>query len=314
MRKERQRDSFILHWEEMKKIKKLNQEQRGALLTAIVDFVFGEDAGLEPIELDSVTNLLFEFVCERIQRDKEYYDQVSEARSKAGKKGMESRWNKRNRDNRAITDDNKNNNVIRAITSDNKHNYPDPDPDPVPDKKERESEKESDADASAPLPLREEKNVHTGRCVEIQELYNTICKSYSRLTVLSDARKKSIRARFNSGYTVEDFKRLFELAESSNFLKGANDRNWCATFDWLIKDTNMAKVLDGNYSDKERTDNKGNKTTNERTQNPRAPTAPNRFKNFDERKNDYESQLWANIRKRAKEEGYTVHDALPPRT
>ena len=43
---------------------------------------------------------------------------------------------------------------------------------------------------------------------------------------------------------------LFEKAEASSFLKGSNDRAWRATFDWLIKDTNMAKVLDGNYDDR----------------------------------------------------------------
>ena len=43
---------------------------------------------------------------------------------------------------------------------------------------------------------------------------------------------------------------MFENAESSSFLKGSNDRNWMATFDWLIKDSNMAKVLEGNYADK----------------------------------------------------------------
>jgi len=67
---------------------------------------------------------------------------------------------------------------------------------------------------------------------------------------LSDKRKKTIRARFNQGYTIEDFKRLFEMAESSSFLKGGNGRNWSANFDWLITDANMAKVLDGNYLDR----------------------------------------------------------------
>ena len=47
-----------------------------------------------------------------------------------------------------------------------------------------------------------------------------------------------------------DFKCLFEKAENSSFLKGANNRNWSATFDWLIKDSNMAKTLDGNYDDR----------------------------------------------------------------
>ena len=50
-----------------------------------------------------------------------------------------------------------------------------------------------------------------------------------------------------TGYTLEDFQRVFEKAESSDFLKGKNKRDWSATFDWLICDSNMAKVLDGNY-------------------------------------------------------------------
>ena len=40
------------------------------------------------------------------------------------------------------------------------------------------------------------------------------------------------------------------MAEASSFLKGQNNRNWTATFHWLIADANMAKVLDGNYKDK----------------------------------------------------------------
>lgn len=83
----------------------------------------------------------------------------------------------------------------------------------------------------------------------IVDMYNDTCVSFSRLTKLSDARKKAIRARLKQ-YSIEDFKRLFEMAESSNFLKGGNDRNWSANFDWLLKDSNMAKVLDGNYADK----------------------------------------------------------------
>lgn len=82
----------------------------------------------------------------------------------------------------------------------------------------------------------------------IADMYNNTCVSFPRLTKLSDKRKKAIKARMNT-YTVEDFQRLFEMAEASSFLKGQNKRNWSATFDWLICDGNMAKVLDGNYSD-----------------------------------------------------------------
>lgn len=84
----------------------------------------------------------------------------------------------------------------------------------------------------------------------IAKSFNSICVSYPKVKKLSDARKKAIKARSNSGYTYDDFDNLFKLAESSNFLKGKNKTNWSATFDWLIKDANMAKVLDGNYNDK----------------------------------------------------------------
>ncbi len=83
----------------------------------------------------------------------------------------------------------------------------------------------------------------------IADMYNDICVSFPRLTVLSDKRKQAIKARLKT-YTVEQFKELFEKAEASDFLKGSNNRDWQANFDWLIKDSNFAKVLDGNYDNK----------------------------------------------------------------
>ena len=82
-------------------------------------------------------------------------------------------------------------------------------------------------------------------------LYNSICISFPSVKSLSEQRKKAIRARLKS-YTMDDFKVLFEKAEASDFLKGSNGSNWSATFDWLIKDANMAKVLDGNYDNKQK--------------------------------------------------------------
>jgi predicted phage replisome organizer len=79
--------------------------------------------------------------------------------------------------------------------------------------------------------------------------FNSICVSFPSVKALSDARKKAIKARLNT-YSIDDFKTLFEKAEASSFLKGKNSSNWSATFDWLIKDSNMAKVLDGNYDNK----------------------------------------------------------------
>ena len=84
---------------------------------------------------------------------------------------------------------------------------------------------------------------------QIADMYNEICISFPRIRALSENRKKAIGARLKQ-YSVDDFRDLFEKAEASKFLKGGNDRNWSATFDWLIADKNMAKVLDGNYDDR----------------------------------------------------------------
>lgn len=83
----------------------------------------------------------------------------------------------------------------------------------------------------------------------IADMYNDTCVSFPRLTKLSESRKKAIGARLKK-YSLDEIKRVFELAEQSDFLKGNNQRNWSANFDWLINDSNMAKVLDGNYKNK----------------------------------------------------------------
>lgn len=86
-------------------------------------------------------------------------------------------------------------------------------------------------------------------CQQIVDLYNSICVSFPSVRSISESRRKAIKARLNT-YSVEDFETVFRNAEASSFLKGANGRDWQANFDWLIKDANMAKVLDGNYTDK----------------------------------------------------------------
>lgn len=96
--------------------------------------------------------------------------------------------------------------------------------------------------------VRGEESVETATCQQVVDLYHSICVSYPSVKTLSEARKKAIRARLKV-YSLEDFRKMFEKAEGSAFLKGANNRNWSANFDWLMKDANFAKVIDGNYDD-----------------------------------------------------------------
>lgn len=83
----------------------------------------------------------------------------------------------------------------------------------------------------------------------IINLYNEICVSLPRVTKLSDSRKRAIKARLKS-YTVEDLKKAFEMAEGSDFISGRSGKWNGASFDWLMNETNLVKVLDGNYQNK----------------------------------------------------------------
>ena len=99
----------------------------------------------------------------------------------------------------------------------------------------------------------------------IKYMYNSICISYPKIKSLSKSisRTREIKNRISAGYTYQDFEELFKKAEASSFLKGNNNRNWNATFDWLIKEQNMIKVLEGNYDNKEK-----NPVNDQTTDNP----------------------------------------------
>lgn len=84
---------------------------------------------------------------------------------------------------------------------------------------------------------------------KIVNLYNDLCPKMNRCMKVSDARERAVKARYSSGYALEDFEKLFRLAGESRFLNGGNERNWRADFDWLVRDANMAKVLEGKYAD-----------------------------------------------------------------
>ena len=82
--------------------------------------------------------------------------------------------------------------------------------------------------------------------------FNSICLSLPKVTKITETRKKTIKARLND-YSVEDLIMVFEKAEASDFLSGRNKQWTSCSFDWLMKPSNLIKVLEGNY------DNKGQK-------------------------------------------------------
>ena len=86
--------------------------------------------------------------------------------------------------------------------------------------------------------------------IDIADLFNSLCPSLSQVNYVSEYTKSIVEKQLEK-YTLDDFKQLFTKAEASDFLKGNNDRKWTASFEWLIEDQNTAKVLNGNFDNKE---------------------------------------------------------------
>lgn len=87
---------------------------------------------------------------------------------------------------------------------------------------------------------------------EIQTLWNTICVSYPKIQSIQGTRQKAVKARWNYYKSIERFKEVFEIAEASDFLKGSNNRDWTADFDWLMKADSFAKALEGKYDNRDK--------------------------------------------------------------
>ena len=84
----------------------------------------------------------------------------------------------------------------------------------------------------------------------IIDYYHSICTDFPKIRVLSDKRKKHLKARIKE-HGIETVKEVFDKASKSDFLSGRT-KDWNATFDWLINKSNFIKVLEGNYDNKEK--------------------------------------------------------------
>lgn len=65
------------------------------------------------------------------------------------------------------------------------------------------------------------------------------------LDIPSGISSKTSQLIMSSGYTIDDYRQLFETANECEFLKGGGDRGWKASLDWLIE--HMDEVTAGKY-------------------------------------------------------------------
>ncbi len=91
---------------------------------------------------------------------------------------------------------------------------------------------------------------------EIIAHYNAICKSLPKVKARSKARDKSMKSLYRKLKSLEKVTELFSKVESSDFLTGRDGRWANCGFDWILKESNYIKILEGNYDNKRNEPNK----------------------------------------------------------
>lgn len=89
--------------------------------------------------------------------------------------------------------------------------------------------------------------------VEIQsvfDMYHEICVSLPKVKIITAGRKTAVRSRLKK-YNLDSIREVFTKAEASDFLTGKK-ASFKASFDWIMKEANFAKIIEGNYDNREK--------------------------------------------------------------
>lgn len=115
-----EKNSFLIYLDYEEQFELLTDEQIGQLMKAIMRY----EKTREIPKLEGMVKMAFSFIKTQLDRDREKWQEEKQKRSRAGKKGMEKRWNSKNNnnDNNVITNDNNDKSVIDVIARHNKYN------------------------------------------------------------------------------------------------------------------------------------------------------------------------------------------------
>ena len=114
------------------------------------------------------------------------------------------------------------------------------------------------------------------RYQEIVDLFNSICVSLNKVRNLTDTRKKKIKSAYK--LLNGDYEGLFKRVEESDFLSGRSGKWDKCGFDWIMKQENMVKILEGNYDNKGGNNNGGN----QQPEQPKVDTSKMTFEELEE--------------------------------
>jgi len=110
--------------------------------------------------------------------------------------------------------------------------------------KNKDKDTGKEAVASRPAPVSPPAN----DVEAVVRYWNEICGGIlPKVQKIDDRRKATIRARLKE-HRLPEWPKIFSLVMESPFLQGEGDRGWKADFNWVMKLSNLVKILEGNYS------------------------------------------------------------------
>lgn len=127
---------------------------------------------------------------------------------------------------------------------------------------------------------------------KIIDKWNKLDKNISKLIRIGNNTKRArlLKARI-SEHGIDGVLKAINQVDKSLFLKGYKT-DFVITFDWFVKPENFLKVLEGNYSDKRK------------TQEKKVHPAINKFHNFKQLSDDYEEGYLESLAKKKRQELY----------
>lgn len=225
-----EKNCFVFYRDWADVLYELSDNERLQAFDAILAFAFRDET-----PTDKTIRIATSLMRSQIVRDNEKWEKTRTSRSIAGKKGMESRYNKTQQNLTNVT------------------------------KSTKEVEVNVEEEVNVEVAVEEEVKGKKRKAIaypydEVVSLWNEICSPLPQVKRLNDSRRNKIKCRLvefskNSEEWLPKTRELFERVVASDFLRGEK-ADWQATFDWLFDNSkNWVKVVEGNY------DNERKRTT-----------------------------------------------------
>ncbi len=254
---------FLMYADWQATVKHLSDEQAGQLLKHLLSYVNDEN----PVCDNPIINICFEPIKQQLKRDLDKWQESKGNKSKNGALGNLKRWNvdlynevvtdkmsiedavNIAKSRKAIPSDRNLSQRVANIAVNDNVNVSVNVNDNVNDIKENNTTTSNEVEAEESFDFK-----------KLKAWFNNL-EGLPKVRSISESRKKGIKSLIkNHGFNKSDITEGFKLASNSDFLKGDNDREFKADFDWLINPTNLTKVLENKYCNKEKSSAKKEST------------------------------------------------------